>query len=620
MKDHEQWRELAQQLRVDSIRTSDAAQSGHPTSSLSAADLLAVLVSDYLHCDYDDPDNPNNDQLIFSKGHASPLLYSIYKAVGVVSDDELLTYRTPGSRLEGHPTPSMPLVKVATGALGQGLPVGVGLALAGKRLDHLQYRTWVLCGDSEMTEGSMWEALEHAGSLGLDNLTAIIDVNRLGQRGFTMHQWDLDAFVKPAEALGWNVITIDGHDFEAIDGAYGDAVGMPGQPTLIVAKTRKGKGVSEVEDRNEVHGKPVKDAEKAIEELGGPLSVTVDPPKPVTDQKPHEFEVAGADMPRYDLGEEVATRKAYGEAMVALGSVRGDVVALDGEIGNSTHAELFTVAHPERFFEMYIAEQLMVAAAVGLQIRGWVPFASTFAAFMSRAYDFVRMAAISRANLNLVGSHAGVSIGEDGPSQMGLEDLAMFRAVHGSTVLAPCDANQTAQLVWQMADRPGICYLRTLRPALPVIYSADERFEISGSHVVRQSDEDQVAIVACGVTVHEALEAAETLEAEGIHARVLDCYSVKPIDADALREAARATGGPIVTVEDHWPEGGLGDAVLDAVADTDERPRVVKMAVRDMPGSGPAADMLAAAGIDAAAIAQRARDLAQTGAHEPAVA
>jgi transketolase len=341
---------------------------------------------------------------------------------------------------------------------------------------------------------------------------------------------------------------------------------------------------------------------------------------PVTDQAPHQFEVAGAEMPRYDLGEEVATRKAYGEALVALGSSRGDVVALDGEIGNSTHAQLFTVAHPERFFEMYIAEQLLVAAAVGLQIRGWVPFASTFAAFMSRAYDFVRMGAISQANMNLVGSHAGVSIGEDGPSQMGLEDLAMFRAVHGSTVLAPCDANQTAQLVWQMADRPGICYLRTLRPALPVIYSADERFEIGGSHVVRQSDEDQVAIVACGVTVHEALEAAETLEAEGIHARVLDCYSVKPIDADALRETARATGGPIVTVEDHWPEGGLGDAVLDALADTDERPRVVKLAVRDMPGSGPAADMLAAAGIDAAAIAEQARNLAQVPAREPAVA
>ncbi len=579
---------------------------------------MAVLISNHLHCDFDEPDNPNNDQLIFSKGHASPLLYAMYKALGLVSDEELLTYRTTGSRLQGHPTPDLPWVKVATGALGQGLPAGVGLALAGKRLDHLPYRTWVLCGDSEMTEGSMWEALEHAGHLGLDNLTAIVDVNRLGQRGFTMHQWNLDAFVKPAMALGWHVITVDGHDLEAIDNAYAEAVGMPGQPTVIVAQTLKGKGVTQVEDRNEVHGKPVQDSESAIEELGGAREVSVQTSMPVTDQAPHDFEVAGAEMPRFEVGEEVATRKAFGEALVALGSARGDVVALDAEISNSTNSQLFTVAHPERYFEMYIAEQLMVGAAVGIQVRGWVPYLSTFAAFLTRAYDFIRMAAISRADLNLVGSHAGVSIGEDGPSQMGLEDIAMFRAVHGSTVLHPCDANQTAQLVWQMADATGIRYLRTLRPHTHVIYSADERFEIGGSHVVQQNDEDQVTIVACGITVHEALEAASSLEDEGISVRVVDCYSIKPIDADTLREAARATGR-IVTVEDHWPEGGLGDAVLDALADTDEAPRVVKMAVRHMPGSGPSEEMLAEAGIDAAAIAEQARKLAQTEAREPAV-
>ena len=618
MNDHEQWRELAQQLRVDSIRVTDAAQSGHPTSSLSAADLMAVLISNHLHCDFDEPDNPNNDHLIFSKGHASPLLYAMYKALGLVSDEELLTYRSTGSRLQGHPTPDLPWVKVATGALGQGLPIGVGVALAAKRLDHLPYRTWVLCGDSEMTEGSMWEALEHAGYLGLDNLTAIIDVNRLGQRGFTMHQWNLDAFVKPAMALGWHVITVDGHDMEAIDNAYAEAVGMPGQPTVIVAKTLKGKGVTEVEDRNEVHGKPVQDAETAIEELGEPREVKVETSLPVTDQPPHEFEVAGAEMPQFEVGDEVATRKAFGQAMVALGSARGDVVGLDAEISNSTNAQLFTLAHPERYFEMYIAEQLMVAAAVGMQVRGWVPYASTFAAFLTRAYDFIRMAAISRANLNLVGSHAGASIGEDGPSQMGLEDIAMFRAVHGSTVLHPCDANQTVQLVWKMADATGIRYLRTLRPHTHVIYSADEQFEIGGSHVVRQNDEDQVTIVACGITVHEAIEAANSLEDEGISVRVVDCYSIKPIDADTLREAARATGR-ILTVEDHWPEGGLGDAVLDALADTDEAPRVVKMAVRQMPGSGPSDEMLSQAGIDAAAIAEQARKLAQTEAREPAV-
>jgi transketolase len=610
MSEHEQWRELAQQLRVDSIRASSAAQSGHPTSSMSAADLMAVLVTKYLHYDFSDEDNPNNDHLIFSKGHASPLLYAIHKVAGVISEEELLTYRTLGSRLEGHPTPTAPGVDVATGSLGQGLPVGVGLALSGKRLDRLPYRIWVLCGDSEMAEGSMWEAFEHAGHSRLDNLTAIIDVNRFGQRGTTMHQWDLDAFARPAEAFGWHVITVDGHDVAAIDEAYAEAVETKEQPTVIIAKTLKGKGVSEVED-TELHGKPVKDADKAIEELGGIRNIQIAVPTRTSAGKPHSFEVGSAQRPRYELGEEVATRKAYGEALAALGSCRGDVVALDGEISNSTHADIFSKAHPERFFEMFIAEQLMVAVAVGFQVRGWIPYASTFAAFLTRAYDFVRMAAISRASLNLVGSHAGVSIGEDGPSQMGLEDVAMFRAVHGSTVLHPCDANQTAALVWQMADRSGIRYLRTLRPSTPVIYGPDEQFEIGGSQVVRQSDGDQIALIAAGITVHEALEAAQALEAEGVRARVIDCYSIKPIDAETLREAARATGGRILTVEDHWPEGGLGDAVLEAFAEAEECPRIVKLAVRKMPGSGPSKKLLKDVGIDASAIAEEARKLAK---------
>ncbi len=609
----EELKELGQQLRVDSVRSAGAANSGHPTSSMSAADLIAVLAANHLRYDFDDPENPNNDHLIFSKGHASPLLYAIYRAAGVVSEDELMSYRSLGSRLPGHPVPgTLPGVNVATGALGQGLPIGVGVALAGKQLDYLPYRVWVLCGDSEMTEGSMWEAFEHAGHFGLDNLTAIIDVNRLGQRGYTMHQWDVDAFVKPAEAFGWRTIVVDGHDLKAIDDAYSEAVGTPGSPTVIIAKTIKGKGVTEVEDRNEVHGKPVKDHETAIEELGGETNITVQVSKPVTDQSPHTFEVAGAEIPTFKVGEEVATRKAYGQALTALGSNRGDVVCLDGEISNSTHAEMFTKAHPERYFEMYIAEQLMVAAAVGVQVRGWVPFASTFAAFMSRAYDFIRMAAISGANINLCGSHAGVSIGEDGPSQMGLEDLAMFRAVHGSTVLHPSDANQTAQLVWQMADLEGVRYLRTARPSTPVIYEPDEQFEIGGSHVARRSDEDQVAIVAAGVTVHEALEAAETLAGDGINARVIDAYCIKPIDAATLREAAQDTGGRLITVEDHWPEGGLGDAVLEALAESELSYRVVKMAVRKMPGSGPSDELIKDCGLDAESIADAARKLAET--------
>jgi transketolase len=544
----------------------------------------------------------------------------MYRAAGVVDADELLTFRQLGSRLEGHPVPrGLPYVDVATGSLGQGLPIGVGVALAGKQLDFLPYRVWVLCGDSEMTEGSMWEAFEHAGHLGLDNLTAIVDVNRLGQRGYTMHQWDVDAFARPAEAFGWRTITIDGHDFDQINDAYSEAVGTPGSPTVIIAKTIKGKGVTEVEDRNEVHGKPVKDADTAIEELGGTTDITIQVRKPVTDQAPHSFEVGGAELPQFKVGEEVATRKAYGQALTALGSHRGDVVGMDGEISNSTHAEMFTKAHPERYFEMYIAEQLMVACAVGVQVRGWVPYASTFAAFMSRAYDFIRMAAISGAKINLCGSHAGVSIGEDGPSQMGLEDLAMFRAVHGSTVLHPSDANQTAQLVWQMADLEGIRYLRTCRPSMPVIYEPDEQFHIGGAHVARSSDDDTVAIVAAGVTVHEALEAAETLDGEGIAARVIDAYSIKPIDADTLRQAAQDTGGRLITVEDHWPEGGLGDAVLEVFADSDLSPRIVKMAVRKMPGSGPSDELIKDAGIDAESIADAARKLAETAPREPMV-
>lgn len=610
MENHEHWRELGQQLRVDSVRSSAAADSGHPTSSLSAADLMAVLVSRYLQYDFADPDNPNNDRLIFSKGHATPLLYAIYKAVGVISDEELLTYRTAGSRLEGHPTPALPWVDVATGSLGQGLPIGVGLALAAKRLDRLPYRVWVLCGDSEMTEGSMWEAFEHASFWELDNLTAIVDVNRLGQRGETMYGWDLDPYVTRAEAFGWNAIAIDGHDMEAIDRAFGVAVETQGRPTVIVARTVKGKGVSSLEDQEGAHGEAIPEPEEAIEELGGPRDIHVEVAKP-SNGKPHTFEVevGSLELPSYEVGSEVATRNAYGDALAALGMCRGDVVGLDAEISNSTRAEFFAEAHPERYFEMYIAEQQMVAAAVGFQVRGWVPFASTFAAFHTRAYDFVRMGAISRANIKLCGSHAGVSIGKDGPSQMGLEDLAAFRAVHGSVVLYPCDANQTAQLVALMADHHGISYLRTTRPETAVIYGPDERFEIGGSRVVRASEDDQVAIIGAGVTVHEAIKAAQTLEEEGIAARVIDLYSVKPIDANTLRAAAEATSGRLITVEDHWAEGGLGDAVLGVFGDSDERPRIVKLAVRDMPGSGKPEALLDAAGIDAAHIADAARQL-----------
>ena len=605
---HDEWRELGQQLRVDSVRSSSAASSGHPTSSMSAADLMAVLMSKYLHYDFDRPDDPRNDHLIFSKGHASPLVYAIYKAAGGISDEEMLTFRQFGSRIEGHPTPVLPYVDVATGSLGQGLPISVGIALAGKKLDRLPYRVWCLCGDSEMAEGSMWEAFEHAGFHGLDNLTAIIDVNRLGQTGETMHGWDLDAYRQRAEAFGWKAIEIDGHDVAAIDEAMAEAVATGGRPTVIIAKTEKGHGVAAVANQNGKHGKPLEDEQAAIDELGGIRNISVDVPKPAFDGAPHDFPGGELRLPSYEPGTREATRKAFGDALVALGKANGKVVALDGEVGNSTYTEEFAEALPDRFFQVYIAEQQMISSAVGFQVRGWKPFAATFAAFLSRAYDFVRMSAISRANYALAGSHAGVSIGEDGPSQMALEDIAAFRAVHGSTVLYPSDANQAAALVPLMADLDGVVYMRTTREKTPILYQPGEEFRVGGSRVVRETDDDAVTLVGAGITLHEALKAADELAGEGINARVIDLYSVKPIDAETLTRAARDTGA-LITVEDHWPEGGIGDAVLSALAEEQPHPVVVKLAVRDMPGSGKATELLAAAGIDAKHIAAAARDL-----------
>ncbi|HXL43947.1 MAG TPA: transketolase [Gaiellaceae bacterium] len=613
MTEHERWHELAQQLRVDSVRAAAVTKSGHPTSSMSAADLMAVLLAKYLRYDFDAPENPGNDHLIFSKGHASPLLYSLYKAAGAITDEELLTFRKLGSRLEGHPTPVLPWVDVATGSLGQGLPISVGVAIAGKKLDRLPYRIWCLCGDSEMAEGSMWEAFEHAAFMSLDNLTAIIDVNRLGQRGETMHGWDLDSYANRARAFGWKAIEIDGHDLAEIDRAYEEATATTHQPTVIVARTIKGKGVPEVENKPGWHGKALDDPEHAIAELGGIRNITVDVAKPEADARPHVFETSPLELPAYEVGDEVATRKAYGEALAAVGKADGLVVALDGEVSNSTFAEIFAAAEPERYFEMYIAEQQMAAAAVGIQVRDWKPFASTFAAFWTRAYDFIRMAAISRANIRLCGSHAGVSIGEDGPSQMALEDLAAFRAVHGSTVLYPSDGNSTAKLVAEMADLEGIVFLRTTRAATSVLYGPDEDFPVGGSKVVR--DGDDVTIVGAGITLHEALKAADALAEEGVSARVIDLYSVKPVDTETLRAAAEATGA-IVTVEDHWPEGGLGEAVLSVFAEDDEKPSIVLLAVKDMPGSGKPDELIAAAGIDAEHIAAAARKLVSaTAAH-----
>ena len=570
---------------------------------------MAVLLARHFHYDWQRPHEPTNDHLIFSKGHASPLLYSMFKAVGVISDDELMTgYRRFGSRLEGHPTPVLPWVDVATGSLGQGLPDGVGVALAGRYLDELPYRVWVLCGDSEMAEGSMWEALDKAAYYRLSNLTAIVDVNRLGQRGPTELGWDLDAYVKRVEAFGCHAIPIDGHDLGAIDKAFSQ-VADADRPTVIVARTRKGRGFDEVEDREGWHGRtlPAEMAERAIVELGGERHLTVLGPRPAAGS-PRVRPSGEVNMPRYELGAEVATRLAFGQALAAIGA-RPDVVALDGEVGNSTHTEEFANAHPERYFEMFIAEQQLVAAAVGLSVRGYVPFAATFAAFLTRAYDFIRMSAISQVNIRLCGSHAGTEIGADGPSQMALEDLAMMRAVHGSTVLYPSDAASTARLVLQMADRGGVVYMRTTRGAYPVLYGPDEEFPVGGAKVVRSSADDRVTLIGAGVTLHNCLAAADELGRDGIAARVVDLYSIKPIDTATLLEAAGATGDRLVVAEDHYPEGGIGGAVLEAFNDAGHPVLISHLAVRGLPGSGTPAELMEAAGISAAQIAQAARDL-----------
>jgi transketolase len=618
--DLKQAAELAQQLRVDSVRSSTSAGSGHPTSSMSAADLLAVLVGRHLRYDWDNPAQPGNDHLIFSKGHASPLLYSVFKAVGVVSDHELMTdYRRFGTRLEGHPTPILPWVDVATGSLGQGLPDGVGVALAGKYLDELPYRVWVLCGDSEMAEGSMWEALDKAAHYKLSNLVAIVDINRLGQRGPTELSWDIDAYRRRAEAFGARVFAIDGHDVEAIDKALEKAGDISGeQPTVILARTLKGRGFEEVEDRENWHGKPFPPdmAQRAVIELGGERNMIVRGPVPAAGESAATS--AGGDnaevevtLPTYAVGDKVATRKAYGDALAAVGA-RPDVVAMDGEVSNSTFADEFAAKHPGRYFEMYIAEQQLVAAAVGFSVRGYRPFASTFAAFLTRAYDFIRMAAISQASISLVGSHAGVEIGADGPSQMALEDLAMIRAVHGSSVLYPSDATSAAALVLAMADLEGISYMRTTRGAYPVLYDAAEEFPVGGSKVLRSGDGDQVTLVGAGVTLHACLTAADQLQADGISARVIDLYSVKPVDTATLTAAAEATGGRFVLVEDHHPEGGLGSAVVDALAGTGRVSlAVAHLAVTEMPGSGTSEELLDAAGLTADHIAAAARRLVE---------
>lgn len=605
----ELWQQLAAQLRIDSIRCTTAAGSGHPTSSMSAADIMAVLIAKHLRYDFDNPTHPNNDSLIFSKGHACPVLYAAYKAVGAVSDEELLTLRQLGSRLEGHPTPDIPWVEAATGSLGQGLPIGVGDAISAKYLDKLPFKVWVICGDSEMAEGSIWEAFELASHYELNNLVAIIDVNKLGQRGETMLGHQTEIYKARAEAFGWNAIVIDGHDIHQIDDALTQA-GKSDKPTCIVAKTNKGHGAKLTEGMNDWHGKALKpdQAETAIKEitelLGSTPNLTIKVNAP-EDLQPAQSTLGQSKPFPYKIGDVASAREAYGDALAAIGATDADVVVLDAEVSNSTFADKFKKVFPDRFFEIFIAEQQLISTAVGLQHRKKKPYCSTFAAFFSRAFDQIRMGAISQADLKLCGSHAGVSIGEDGPSQMALEDLAMFRAVYGSTVLYPSDATSTFRLVEAMKDLKGIAFLRSTREKTPVLYDENEQFPIGGSKTLRSSDNDVATIIGAGITLHEALKAADALKQNGKNVRVIDLYSLKPIDKSTLARAASETRH-LVVVEDHWKEGGLGDAVLAALADAQsegtlsgEAARFTHLCVQKMPRSGKPMELLDDNGISA---------------------
>jgi transketolase len=600
---------IANQLRIHSITSTTAAGSGHPTSCCSAADVVAALFFGHMRYDAKNPHYHNNDRFILSKGHAAPLLYAAWAETGFFPVAELLKLRQFGCDLEGHPTPRLPFVDVATGSLGQGLSVGAGMALAA-RLDHLDYNTYVLLGDGEIAEGSVWEAASFAGIYKLNNLIAIVDANRLGQSQATAFGHDIGVYAKRFEAFGWRVEVVDGHDIEEISEVL-SGVGLDDKPLVIIAKTYKGAGVSFLQDKDGWHGKPLNkdEAARAIAELQPSAKSGIGVAIPAPNQLPAPNNVAPASYPpiSYKPGDLVATREAYGTALARMGEVDQRIIAVDGDTKNSTFADKFFKKFPDRFTECYIAEQNMVGVATGFGARGKVPFASTFACFFTRAYDQIRVAGISQANLKLTGSHVGVSIGEDGPTQMGLEDLAMMRAIVGSTVLYPSDAVSTEKLVEQMAQKKGICFLRTSRPKTPVIYGNEETFPIGGAKVVRQNAGDKVTVVAAGVTLHEALKAADALKAEGIGITVIDAYSIKPLARDVIKAAAQKTGNTIITVEDHYLEGGLGDAVAGELSV--DGIKVHKLAVTSLPRSGKPAELLAHFGIDAAAIVKKVKSL-----------
>jgi transketolase len=603
-------------LRINSVRSTTKAGSGHPSTCASAADIVAVLYFGEMRYDPKDPERTDNDRFILSKGHAAPLLYAAWAEVGIVSREATLTLRELSSDLEGHPTPRLPWVDLATGSLGQGLAAGVGSALNARRIGS-DYRTYVMLGDGEMAEGSVWEAAQSGQFHKLDSLCAIIDLNGLGQSRATQFGHDAENVAARWKAFGWHAIVVDGHDIPAVQAAFAEARETKGKPSVLVARTEKGKGISLIESKPGWHGKTLSAAE--ADEAVAALEAQLQPeqgegrpaiPKPSgTIARPDPVSSGPIEPPAYKKGEKVATREAFGTALAKLGAADARVVALDADVKNSTFSDRFEKVFPERFYQAFIAEQVMVGMAMGLAARGAIPFAATFAAFLTRAADFVRMAGISQVNAKFAGSHCGVSIGEDGPSQMALEDLAMFRGVPGCAVLYPCDAVSAEKLVAEAAAHSGMAYIRTSRPKTPVIYEATESFPVGGSKVLRESPNDTVTIVTAGVTVFEALGAADTVAADGISVRVIDLYSVKPVDADTLLAAGRATG-LIVTVEDHYSAGGIGDAVCEVVSP--HGIRVERVAVPGVPRSGTPEELMDVNGLSARALAGTLRRLVST--------
>ncbi len=602
---------IATQLRIDSVRSTSEAGTGHPTTCLSAADIVSTLFFDEMRFDPKDPRNPDNDRFILSKGHAAPILYSAWAEVGLFPREELLKLRRIDSDLEGHPTPRLSFVDVATGSLGQGICAAIGTALNARRIGS-EYRTYALLGDGEMAEGSVWEAADVALHYKLDNLCGIIDVNGLGQSQDTQFGHQMDEIAARWNAFGWHAIVVDGHDIPALQKAFSEARATKGRPTMVLARTLKGKGLAAIEGKPGWHGKALKkgdEADQAVAELQKQMTGETVKPEIQGPRSKSRLETqpdySKIPAPAYTKGQEIATREAWGVGLAALGKIDSRVVALDADVKNSTFSDKFEKVATDRFYENFIAEQVMVGAAMGLAARGAIPFPSTFACFLTRASDFVRMGGVSFSNVKFSGSHCGVSIGEDGPSQMALEDLAMMRSVPGCAVLYPCDGMSTERLVVEMARRQGMAYMRTSRPKTPVIYGPDDTFPIGGSKVLRQSAGDAAAVVGAGVTVFEALKAYDQLKAEGISIRVIDAYSVQPIDAKTLLEAAQAARGNVITVEDHYASGGLGDAVAEAVAEGGFAVR--RLAVREVPRSGQPDELIDRYGISARHIADAVR-------------